>query len=304
LKTRIFIFDREETERLDKYLAQELPDISRSQVQRLIGEGYILLNGTQPVKNGVFLKKDDHITVYLPPPEPINLIPEDIPLDIIHEDDRVIVINKPAGMVVHPSAGHYSGTMVHALLAHAPFLGGIGGKQRPGIVHRLDKNTSGLIIVAKDDKNHNWLQGQFKFRKVEKIYFALVDGHPPTANGIIKAPIYRDRSDRKRMAIAPPGKGKSAETRFYLEKRFKNHSFMRVHLKTGRTHQIRVHLGSLKIPVTGDTVYGYSTPSIAIDRLFLHATKLKICLPGDKKKSEFNALLPDELQLILNDLEQ
>ena len=303
METKNFIFNQEEPERLDKYLTKELNDISRSQIQRLINEGHVLLNGEEPLKTGVLLEKEDLVVVHLPPPIATNLIPEKISLDIIYEDDNVIVLNKPAGMVVHPSAGHESGTLVHALLAHTPFLEGIGGVQRPGIVHRLDKNTSGLVIVAKNDQSHKWLQDEFKKRRVEKIYYALVDGQPSTQNGKISAPIYRDRSHRKKMAIAPQGKGKNAETRFFLEKKFSHHTYLRIHPLTGRTHQIRVHLASINLPVAGDTLYGYKSPTIPLNRHFLHASSLKICLPGEMEKSEFFAKLPLELTEILDNLD-
>lgn len=302
MEEKLLVFSQDFPERLDKFVSSELSFISRSQIKKLIDDGFVLINGEQPNKSGVKLEKQDQITVFLPDPEKLDLEPEAIPLDVVYEDERVIVINKSAGMVVHPSAGHFSGTLVHALLAHTQFIAGIGGKNRPGIVHRLDKNTSGLVIVAKDDFSHQWLQDQFKYRKVEKTYFALVDGHPPTNSGIIRAPLYRSRSDRKKMAIAPSGKGKSAETHFYIEKRFTNHSYLRIKIKTGRTHQIRVHLASLKIPVVGDLVYGFSTPSIQMNRHFLHAGKLKIKLPNEKSQREFAAPLPDDLQEILKNL--
>jgi 23S rRNA pseudouridine1911/1915/1917 synthase len=179
---RDFIYNEDQAQRLDVFLTKEIPDISRSQVQRLIRDGQVLVNDVQPRKSGQMLESGDRIWVRIPPPEPLDLIPEAVDLAIIYEDDNVLVVNKPAGMVVHPSAGHDQGTLVHAVLAHAPFLAGIGGKMRPGIVHRLDKNTSGLILIAKNEPSHRWLQAQFKDRKVEKKYLALVDGgrlHPP-----------------------------------------------------------------------------------------------------------------------------
>jgi len=303
LETKQFIFNSDEPVRLDKYLTRELINITRSRIQRLINEGYVLLNGKKPFKTGVKLEKEDLVIVQLPSPIASNIIPEKIPLDIIFENDNVIVVNKPAGMVVHPSAGHDSGTLVHALLAHAPFLEGIGGIQRPGIVHRLDKNTSGILIVAKNDQSHRWLQKEFKNRNVEKIYHALVDGLPITQNGKISAPIYRDRSHRKKMAIAPIGKGKTAETKFFTEKKFTKHSYLRVHPLTGRTHQIRVHLASIQLPIAGDTVYGYKSPTIALKRHFLHASSLKIRLPGESEITEFSAKLPLELLAVIENLE-
>lgn len=175
-------------------------------------------------------------------------------------------------------------------------------KKRPGIVHRLDKDTSGVILVAKNEKSHTWLQSQFKLRNVEKQYLALVDGHPPTKSGRILAPIYRDKHQRKRMAVAPEGQGKNAETRYHLLKQFKDHTYLEVLPLTGRTHQIRIHLASMGIPICGDRVYGYRKPSIEITRQFLHAAKITFCLPGDEASRTFSADLPEELQNILDRL--
>ena len=295
-------FNHDEPERLDKYLVSRFPDYSRSQLQRLIGEGFILVNGNQPTKTGLLLEKGDLIEIHFPEPEPIDIIPEDIPLEILYEDKNLLVINKPAGMVVHPSAGHSEGTLVHAVMGHAPFLEGIGGKMRPGIVHRLDKDTSGLILIAKNDNSHQWLQRQFKLRDVDKIYIALVDGCPATPTGRIIAPIYRDRAQRKKMVIAPEGKGRPSVTEFQTIKQYANHTLLKVHPLTGRTHQIRVHLASLRIPIAGDSVYGHKKQSIVIGRHFLHASELSIRLPGERKKTTFRAELPDELAEVLENL--
>jgi 23S rRNA pseudouridine1911/1915/1917 synthase len=252
-------FNNDESERLDKYLVSRFPDYSRSQLQRLIGEGFILVNGIQPTKTGLIVEKGDLIDIRFPEPEPIDIIPENIPLEILYEDKNLLVINKPAGMVVHPSAGHSKGTLVHAVMGHVPFLQGIGGKMRPGIVHRLDKDTSGLILIAKNDNSHRWLQRQFKLRDVDKIYIALVDGYPATPTGRIIAPIYRDKAQRKKMVIAPEGKGRPSVTEYQTIKQFVDHTLLKVHPLTGRTHQIRVHLASLRIPIAGDSVYGQET---------------------------------------------
>lgn len=291
-----------EPERLDKYLVTLFPDYSRSQLQRLIGEGFVLVNGCQPGKTGMMLNQNDEIEINFPEPEPLDLIPENIPLDILYEDLNLLVINKPAGMVVHPSVGHSSGTLVHAALGHTPFLDGIGGKMRPGIVHRLDKDTSGIILVAKNDESHQWLQRQFKARDVNKIYIALVDGRPATPTGKVIAPISRDRGQRKRMAIAPEGKGKASVTEFQTIQQFENHTLLKVHPVTGRTHQIRIHLASIGIPIAGDTVYGRRKQLIDLDRHFLHASELSIRLPGEKEKTTFRADLPFELSEVLKNL--
>jgi 23S rRNA pseudouridine1911/1915/1917 synthase len=265
----------------------------------------VKVNNIIITKNGFVLDKIDAVVeVILSSPKPLKLSPENIPLDILYEDDEVLLIDKPAGMVMHPSAGHQNGTIVHAVLGHSKFTDGIDEKLRPGIVHRLDKNTSGVVIIAKNEKTHEWLQNQFKSRKVKKVYVALVDKHPSTDSGKIVAPIYRDRSHRKKMAIAPQGKGKEAETIYRTIKKMGRFSLLEVQPLTGRTHQIRVHLASIGSPVTGDIVYGFSTPTISIKRHFLHAKSLEIQLPREKKARTFNAELPDELKAIINELEK
>ena len=300
---RTFVFDQDESIRLDKFLTIHLLDLSRSQVQRLIGIGKVSIAGEVITKNGFVLEKPNTvIDVLIPAPEPIDIRPENVDLDILFEDENVIVINKPAGMVMHPSAGHTSGTLVHAALGYDPFLDGIGGKMRPGIVHRLDKDTSGVVMIAKNDQAHQWLQKQFKGRTTEKFYTALVDKHPPTLSGKIDAPIYRDPNNRKKMAIAPDGKGKNAVTIFHTIKQFKRFSLLDIQILTGRTHQIRVHLASIGSPITGDTMYGNKSPALEIDRHFLHARSLSICLLNETKKTVFNAALPEQLEDLLNDL--
>ena len=299
---RNFVYSGDQPQRLDVYLTQILPEISRSRIQRLIKAGQVLVNDALPHKSGQMLESGDRIWVEVPPPEPLDLIPENIELSIIYEDENVVVIDKPAGMVVHPSAGHDQGTLVHAALAHSPFLAGIGGKMRPGIVHRLDKNTSGLILIAKNEPSHKWLQQQFKEREVEKKYLALVDGRPVTPNGRIIAPIMRDRYDRKKMAIAPEGEGRYAETEYHTLKEYKFHTYLDVHPLTGRTHQIRVHMASIRCPIAGDTLYGYRNPSIALERHFLHAYRITICLLNERTPRTFQADLPDDLKNVLDGL--
>lgn len=290
-------------ERVDKFLTFKFPTYTRSQIQRLISEGFVLVNGGKPRKSGQLLEAEDRVEIVFPPPEPLDLISEDIPLQIIFEDANVLVVNKPAGMVVHPAAGHSAGTLVHAVLAHVPDLEGIGGKKRPGIVHRLDKDTSGIILIAKNHPSHIWLQRQFKSREVEKIYLALVDGKPATREGRIIAPIYRDRGNRQMMAIAPEGRGKNAVTEFEVLQNFRHHALLRIHPITGRTHQIRVHLSSIHIPIVGDKIYGLKNPSLPISRHFLHAAEIAIRLPGEKDKTRLTTDLPPELKRVLDDLQ-
>lgn len=298
-----FEFEGESPIRLDKFLSNRIPDISRSQIQRLIKTGNVLVDEAVITKNGFTLNKLGHvIDLVIPEPEPLEIQPEKIDLNILYEDENVIVVNKQSGMVMHPSIGHSSGTLVHAALGYDPFLDGIGGKMRPGIVHRLDKNTSGVVILAKNDTAHVWLQKQFKNRLTTKKYIALVDKHPPTESGRIEAPIYRDPVNRKKMAIAPEGKGKHAVTIFQTIEKLGKFSLLDIQILTGRTHQIRVHLASVGSPITGDTIYGYSTHTLKMDRHFLHAKSLAIQLPGANKKSLFEAPIPQELDQILKDL--
>ncbi|HSF81366.1 MAG TPA: RluA family pseudouridine synthase [Anaerolineales bacterium] len=296
-----FIYDQEISTRLDKYLVQQLPEYSRSQLQGLIKEGFVLVNGGIAHKTGLALEKGSQVQVRIPPPVPTKLVPEPIPLDICFENADLIVVNKPAGMVVHPAAGHERGTLVHAVLAHAPEMHGIGGEGRPGVVHRLDKNTSGLILMAKNDAAHRWLQEQFRRREVEKVYLALVDGKPPTPSGRIEAPIGRDTTQRKQMAVAP-GRGREAISEYRTLEAFPNHTFLEVRPLTGRTHQIRLHLSFLGCPITGDRTYGQRKPSLAIERHFLHAARLTIRLPGENHPHSFEAPMPAELAQILRDL--
>ncbi len=231
-------------------------------------------------------------------------MPEAIPLDIIFENEDLMVVNKPAGMVVHPAAGHMSGTLVHAALAHAPEMIGIGGEKRPGVVHRLDKDTSGLILLAKNDQAHRWLQDQFRLRKTIKTYIALVDGKPPTPSGRIEAPVGRDSVHRKLMAVTGIKKGREAVSEFRTLESFRGHTLLEVHPLTGRTHQIRLHLKFIGCPVAGDTVYGHKHATIDVTRHFLHAGKLTILLPDEEKPRTFEAPLPVELVQVLERLRE
>lgn len=299
-----FRFEQAEPERLDKYLVACLPEFSRSRLQALIKDGLVTVNGRAAGKGGLVLGGGDEVVVLIPAPEPTSLVPENIPLTIVFENDDVIVVNKPAGMVVHPAAGHSSGTLVHAALAHAPSMDGIGGEGRPGIVHRLDKDTSGLILLAKNDKAHRWLQEQFKQRSVEKIYLALVDGKPPTPTGRVEAPIGRDLQRRKQMAVVGANKGREAVSEYRTLQSFASHTLLEVHPVTGRTHQIRLHMSFLGCPIVGDQVYGRQKPSLALKRHFLHAHRIRIRLPGEKEPHIFEAPLPPELESALKALQQ
>src|SRR4030042_5267642 len=224
-----FHFEGEEASRLDKFLVTCVAELSRTRLQGLIENGSILVDGIVAHKNGQMINRGVVIEMHIPPAEPTNLVPEAIPLEIIFENDDLTVVTKRAGMVVHPAAGHKSGTLVHAALAHAPQMVGIGGEKRPGVVHRLDKDTSGLILLAKNDQAHRWLQDQFRLRKTVKIYEALVDGHPPTPTGRTEAPIGRSQMQRKLMAVTAIEKGREAVSEYKTLESFTNHTLLEVH---------------------------------------------------------------------------
>jgi 23S rRNA pseudouridine1911/1915/1917 synthase len=295
-----FLYEGEKAERLDKFLVTCLPEFSRARLQGLVDDGFVLVNDIVAKKSGQSIESGAKIEVRIPPPVPSGLVGEDIPLDIIFENEDLIVVNKPAGMVVHPAAGHDSGTLVHAVLGYDPDMEGIGGEERPGLVHRLDKETSGLIVLAKNERAHRWLQDQFRLRTVEKIYLALVDGKPPTPTGRVEASIGRDPSHRKKMAIVPAGKGRESVSEYKTLESFKEHTLLEFHPFTGRTHQIRLHCQFLGCPIVGDTVYGKKKSTVEIDRHFLHAARLKIILPNESKPRVFEAELPEELVVVLD----
>lgn len=297
-----FQYEETTTQRLDHFLVSQISDISRSQLQGLIKDGFVTVNGKVIQKTGFKIEPGQTVSIVIPPPRPTDLIPEDIPLDIIFEDKDIILINKPPGMVVHPSAGHSSGTLVHAILSHCPDLEGVGGVQRPGIVHRLDKDTSGVMVVAKNDAAHQFLQKQFKKRQVQKQYIALVESRPPTKTGRIEAAIGRDPKNRQRMAIQPQKKGRMAISEFSTLENFPHHTLLSVKILTGRTHQIRVHLAYLNCPVVGDRVYGYKKVTLPVDRQLLHAHKLRIQWNKEIPEREFVAPLAEDIQKTLEQL--
>lgn len=291
-------------ERLDKVIALNLPELSRTQAQRLIEQGCVAVNGEVVRKPAFKLEDAAALTVTLPAPAPAAYAAEPIPLEIVFENKDLLVINKPAGMVVHPAAGHAGGTLVNAVLGHDPEIEGVGDEARPGIVHRLDKETSGLIVVARNDAAHRSLQRQFAERSVEKVYLALVDGFPPTDSGRIEAAIARDPNERKRMALVSEGRGgRPALTEYRVLEKFATHSLLECRPLTGRTHQIRLHLAHvLKCPIVGDTVYGRRKPTLPIDRHFLHAARLTFTLPRTRKRQTFVAPLPADLERMLESL--
>ncbi len=290
-------------ERLDKWLARQLPDHSRTEIQRWIKEGLVRVNG-RASKPGYKLEPGDVVEVDIPAPVPYEGVkPEPIPLNIVYEDEDVIVIDKPAGMVVHPAPGHTRGTLVNALLYHFPNLEGIGGVERPGIVHRLDKDTSGLILVAKNSRAHRELQRQFKAREIEKAYLALVEGHLQPKVGRIEAPIGRDKRHRKRMAVARDGR--EAVTEYTVIAYYGNYTLVEARPLTGRTHQIRVHFAFIGHPLAGDTVYGRRKQKLKpwLKRHFLHAHRLRFRLPSTGEWVEFTSPLPEDLQRVLEKLQ-
>ncbi len=287
-------------ERLDVFVARSVPALTRSRVRKLIDQGIVTVDGAPAKKASVSLDIDEHVVVTIPPPEPTNLVPEDMPLSIVYEDADLLVVDKPPGLAVHPSPGHSSHTLVNGILAHCSDLSGIGGELRPGIVHRLDKDTSGLIIVAKNDAAHTSLAGQLKDRRVEKTYIALVEGRPAHEEGIIEGPIGRDPQHRKRMAVV--AHGREARTRYRVLREIDGRSLLEVKPETGRTHQIRVHLASIKHPIVGDNLYGRRRES-ALARQFLHAQRLAFKHPRTGQRLELEAPLAADLANYLKELE-
>ncbi len=286
----------ETSRRLDKYLAEHT-DLSRAYIQQLIRDERVLIGGmkARPSRSVTINEK---IVVNLPQPQSIAIQPENIPLSILYEDVDLLVIDKPAGMIVHPAAGIWSGTLVNAILAHCPDLAGIKGSLRPGIVHRLDKDTSGVIVAAKNDTAQLSLSNQIKNREVTKVYLALVKGHLVPAQGAIEGPIGRHPKDRKKMAIV--SNGRESRTRYKVLEYYVDYTLLEIHMETGRTHQIRVHLSSIGFPVAGDSVYGGKTN--LIKRQFLHAHRLGFRLPSNDQYSEFKSDLPGDLEEILKKL--
>jgi 23S rRNA pseudouridine1911/1915/1917 synthase len=283
--------------RLDKYLAMKYPDLSRSVIQKLIREGSIMVDG-HASRVSQELHTGNTIQITFPPQENKSLSPEPIPLKIIYEDNDLIVLDKPAGLTVHPAPGHTSHTLVNALLAHCPSMTDFGDPMRPGIVHRLDKDTSGLMIVAKHTAAQQNLINQFKTHSVSKRYIVLVQGRLEPEKGIIEAPIGRDPYNRKRMAVVE--EGRYARTLYTVKEYLNNYTLLEVFIETGRTHQIRVHLAAINYPVVGDRVYGKRSPYV--NRQFVHAYKLGFALPSDGSFREFSSDLPVDLVQALDSI--
>lgn len=275
--------------RLDVLLA-ETSGLSRSRVAALLAEGRCAVDGREETKAGAKPKSGAQVTLTVPDPKPAEPEAQDLPLTVLYQDEDLAVVLKPAGMVVHPAAGNEDGTLVNALLYHLDHLSGIGGEMRPGILHRLDKDTSGLLLVAKNDRAHAALSAQLAERTMEKHYRALVEGHMKEPEGFIDAPIARDRRDRKKMAVDPEGRPSQTAWRVLAEGR--QCTLLDVHLLTGRTHQIRVHMRSVGHPVCGDPIYGLSR-GVRVPRLMLHAFSLAFDHPSTHERLTFEAPLPE-----------
>ena len=285
--------------RLDRYAGESCPELTRTQAQKLIAEGYIKVNNS-PAKASLKLDIGDKVTVTIPPATASELLPEDIPFGILYEDDDLLVIDKPAGLTVHPAPGHPEHNLVNAVLSHLSSLPDAADASRPGIVHRLDKDTSGVMLVAKNNMAQANLSDQFKKHAVMKVYLALVKGRMGTEEGIIEAPIGRDPRYRKRMAIASESRGRPARTHYRVVRYIDGYTLLEVMPQTGRTHQIRVHLSAIGYPVVGDATYGIKSPYLP--RQFLHASRLGFRLPSSGEYAEFKSELPPDLQQALNDI--
>ena len=291
----------EKSLRLDSYLAQNLSDLSRSRVQQLIEQGHVKLNGDICKSKKNTVKQGDAITLEIPTAEPLELQPENIPLDILYEDEQILILNKPAGLVVHPAPGHPNGTLVNAVLAHCPNLPGIGGVQRPGIVHRLDKDTTGAIAIAKTEVAHHSLQAQLKAKTARREYLGVVYGATKQESGTINLPIGRHPKERKKMAVVPVEKGgREAVTHWFIEERLGNYTLMHFQLETGRTHQIRVHSAQIGHPIVGDSVFGSGrSVGVNLPGQALHAWKLQLKHPLTNNLVEVVAPPPQVFSTLL-----
>jgi 23S rRNA pseudouridine1911/1915/1917 synthase len=313
-----FIVEETNTPRLDVYLAENVPDASRSYIQKLIADGHVFVNGSVQRPN-YKVQRGEKVSLTIPPPEPMEVKAEDIPLDVVYEDDQIIVINKPRGMTVHPAPGSKQGTLVNAILAHSDDLSGIGGVERPGIVHRLDKDTTGLLVVAKTDQAHQSLQGQIQTRTAERRYVALVWGETKFNDAVVDAPIGRHPSDRQKMAVIKDTNrytAREAVTHLKIIDRFRNFTLLEAKLDTGRTHQIRVHCSFIGHPVVGDPAYGGAKRAIpssyskleqrdlstlieALHGQALHAFSLSFDHPTTSKRLAFEAPMPEDMRKLV-----
>lgn len=287
-------------ERIDKYLSNQIEGKSRSFIQGLIDENNVFVNNKN-VKSNYKLRNNDNVTVLMKEPIELNVTPEEIELNIVYEDEDLIVVNKPQGMVVHPAPGNYSGTLVNGLLYHCKDLSGINGVIRPGIVHRIDKDTSGVLVIAKNDDAHNFLSEQFKEHSIKREYYALVEGKFFKEEGMVDKPLGRNKKDRLKMAIVE--EGKRAVTHYKVLETYNNGtSLVKCNLETGRTHQIRVHMASIGHPLVGDPLYGLKKQKFKLSGQVLHAKSLGFIHPRSKEYIEFDSELPDYFKKILESL--
>lgn len=300
METITFEVDEDYLERLDIYLSKMVNNLSRNEIQNLIKEKLVLVNN-KAEKQSYSVKKNDSIQINIPVKEELKLIKEDIDLNIIYEDHDIAIVNKPKGMVVHPSPGHETGTLANGLLYHLESLSDYNGDLRPGIVHRLDKDTSGILVVAKNNMAHEKLAEQFKARTVIRKYNTLVHGVVSNKKGIINAPIGRHPVDRKKMAVVDEN-GKEAISEYLILEKFDKYTFLEVELKTGRTHQIRVHMNYLNYPIVGDQVYSNGRNEFGLENQYLHARELSFIHPRTENIIRFEAELPEENKRILQGL--
>jgi len=304
MEHKITIVGENVGERIDKFISENFPDITRSYAQKLIDGGNITVDGVCALKTNYKLRLDDEVSVEMPELQELEVCGEDIPLSIIYEDDHLLVVNKPQGMVVHPAAGNFSGTLVNALIHHCgESLSGINGVIRPGIVHRIDKDTSGLLIVAKSDAAHQSLAAQIKARSVVREYRALLHGNLKEDSGTVDAPIGRSEKDRKKMAVTSRN-SREAVTHYEVIARYPGYTFAKCRLETGRTHQIRVHMASLGHSVVGDKVYGRPKEKFKLDGQLLHASRLGFVHPVSGEYMEFEVALPECFEKVIEKLER
>ena len=288
-KTLLTVDERDEGLRIDKYLSQIFEDKSRSFIQGLIEKENVKVNNKIP-KSNYKLKRNDEIEIIMPEPEILSVEPEDIPIDIIYEDEDVIVVNKPQGMVVHPAPGNYRGTLVNALLYHCKDLSSINGIIRPGIVHRIDKDTSGVLVIAINDESHNKLSEQLKDHSMKREYYALIEGRLKNDSGTIDKPLGRCKKDRLKIGIVEDGK--RAVTHYEVLERYNGYTLIKCVLETGRTHQIRVHMASIGFPLVGDPLYGFKRQKFKLEGQVLHAKTLGFIHPRTQQYMEFSSELP------------
>lgn len=300
---KLIVENMEEAIRLDLYISKELNDISRSYVQKLIEKGNVRVNNEIILSKKHKINENDSIEIVIPEPEKLKLEPQNIPIDIVYEDDDVLVVNKPQGMVVHPAPGHYTGTLVNALLYHSKNLSSINGIIRPGIVHRIDKDTTGLLMIAKNNNSHNFLAAQLKEHSTNRIYNALVHGNIKTNSGTIDVPIGRHPVNRLKRAVVERN-AKRAVTHFKVIDRYSDYTLIELKLETGRTHQIRVHMSYLGYPLVGDPLYGIKKRKFNLKGQMLHAKVLGFVHPTKLEYMEFNSELPDYFKALLEKIKK